>query len=78
MIEAKAEMYHDSKNALKRIKVPVLILGGDKDFYFPLEKFKEMAALIPNSHLKINPNKGHDIFEEEQFAEDILNLMKKK
>ncbi|MHA1689209.1 MAG: alpha/beta fold hydrolase [Promethearchaeota archaeon] len=77
MIEANAEMTHDSKDALKRIKVPVLIMGGDKDFYFPLEKYKEMATLIPNSILKIYPNKGHDIFEEEQFAEDILNFIKK-
>jgi len=42
LIEAKAEVEHDSTDSLKKITVPVLILCGDKDFYFPSEYIKEM------------------------------------
>jgi len=78
MIEAAAELAHDSKESLARIKVPVLILCGDKDFYFPIEYMKETAKLIPKSTLKVYPNKGHGAIEDKQLAKDVLDFIKGK
>ncbi len=76
LIEARAEVNHDAENQLRRITVPVLILGGGRDFYFPEHFFKEMVSLIPRATLKIYPKHGHDLFEDPAFAHDVLNFVK--
>ena len=76
LIEAKAEVEHDAIDSLKKISIPVLILCGNKDFYFPSEYIKEMDSLISNSTLKFYENKGHEIIGEARFAEDILEFIK--
>ena len=75
LIEAKAEVSHDSIESLKRIKIPVLILLGGNDFYFPAKSAEEMAALIPSSTLKIYPRKGHEIMDDKEFAQDIAEFI---
>ena len=76
LIEAKAEVEHDSIDSLKKISVPVLIICGDSDFYFPSEYIKEMDSLISNSTLKLYENKGHEIIGDTRFAKDILEFIK--
>jgi len=76
LIEAKAEVEHDSIDSLKNLSVPVLLLCGDKDFYFPSEYVKEMDSLINNSTLKFYENKGHEIIGDPRFAKDILEFIK--
>ncbi|KKL61986.1 hypothetical protein LCGC14_2189760 [marine sediment metagenome] len=76
LIEIKAEIEHDSIDSLKKISVPVLMLFGDKDFYFPLIYIKEMDSLINNSTLKLYENKGHEIIGDSRFAKDILEFIK--
>jgi pimeloyl-ACP methyl ester carboxylesterase len=71
LIEARAEVEHDALESIKRISVPILLLIGGEDFYFPAESAREMATLIPNAMLKIYPGKGHEIMNEKQFGEDI-------
>lgn len=78
LIEANAEIEHNSIDSLKKISVPVLILCGDKDFYFPSEYVKEMDSLINDSILKFYENKGHDIISDSRFAEDILEFIQFK
>ena len=63
-------------DSLKKISVPVLILCGDKDFYFPSEYVKEMDSLINKSTLKFYENKGHEIIGDNRFAKDILEFIK--
>lgn len=75
LIEADAELAHDSVESLKRITAPVLILVGGNDFYFSAESAQEMAAMIPSATLKIYPGKGHDILTEKRFAEDIAEFI---
>lgn len=76
LIEAQAEVDHDSIDILKKITVPVLLLCGDKDFYFPSEYVKEMDSLISNSTLKFYENKGHEIIGDPRFSKDILEFIK--
>ena len=56
--------YYASKNSipgemLKEINCPVLVIGGDRDFYNPVEMFAETAANLANAQLLILPNCGH-------------------
>jgi pimeloyl-ACP methyl ester carboxylesterase len=75
LIEAKAEVTHDSLESLKRIQAPVLILVGGNDFYFTSQSAEELAAMIPNSTLKIYPGKGHEIMNERRFGQDIAEFI---
>ena len=76
MIEAKAEMEHDSTESLSRIKLPVLIICGGRDYYFPIEYVKEMSKLITTCTVKIYPNEGHNALETESFAKDVMDFIK--
>ena len=75
LIEARAEVSHDSVESLKRIQVPVLILLGGNDFYFTSQSAEEMATMIPTSTLKIYPGKGHEIMNEKRFAQDVADFI---
>ena len=78
LIEAKAEVEHNSKDRLSEIKKPTLILCGDNDYYMPLNYLKEMEQLIPNAILKIYSGKGHNIITSKQFTQDIAEFITKK
>ena len=71
LIEAKAELAHESTSSLKRITVPVLIAGGRNDFAFPVSAVQEMAALIANSTLKIYPGGHFTAILDRRFAQDV-------
>jgi pimeloyl-ACP methyl ester carboxylesterase len=77
LIEARAEETFDPVNSLKRIKVPVLLLNGEKDLYFQAGSAREMAAMIPNATLILYPGKGHEISNENRFGKDILEFIAK-
>jgi pimeloyl-ACP methyl ester carboxylesterase len=49
----------DSRPHLKDIRVPTLVLSGDKDMLIGNEFSKEMAQMIPGATLVIVPNCGH-------------------
>lgn len=48
-----------SEEAASKIKAPVLVVGGDRDGYFPVEAFLKMYVVIPESKLLILPGDGH-------------------
>jgi pimeloyl-ACP methyl ester carboxylesterase len=75
LIEAEAEVTHDSIESLKCITTPVLILLGGNDFYFTADSAQEMAAMIPTSTLKIYPGKGHEIMTDKRFAQDVAEFI---
>ena len=66
-----------SKNRIKRvkaIKVPTLIIHGERDPVIDVKNAYKMEKLIPNSKLMVIPNMRHLIEEEilDQFKEDLL------
>ena len=66
-----------SKNRIKRvkaIKVPTLIIHGEKDPVIDVKNAYKMEKLIPNSKLVVITNMRHLIEEEilDQFKEDLL------
>jgi pimeloyl-ACP methyl ester carboxylesterase len=76
MVEARAELAHESLASLAKIQVPVLIICGDADVYFPKEYTLEMAGLIKGSNLKMYKGKGHmGTLEDDAFAKDIFEFI---
>ena len=75
LLEAKAEEAADTVESLKQIKVPILMLNGEKDIYFEAGSAQEMAELIPDATLILYPGKGHEISNESRFGEDILKFI---
>jgi pimeloyl-ACP methyl ester carboxylesterase len=69
----------DSTGYLKDIKVPTLILSGDKDQLTPPAVAKSMAAAIPASTLIILKNAGHVSSQDQPgpFSLALLNFLKK-
>ena len=59
-IESDAVVRFDSRQALPRIRVPVLLINGDRDRNYPKELVEETAQLIPDCTLVWYPGKGHD------------------
>ena len=79
MVEAEAEVAFDAGPILTQIKVPVLLINGDKDFYIPVPLIQETARLIPDCTLKVYPGKGHlGVFQSRQLAPDILDFINRK
>jgi pimeloyl-ACP methyl ester carboxylesterase len=76
MVEARAELAHDSLDSLSRIRIPLLIIAGDQDIYFPKEYYEEMARLIEGSILKMYPGKGHmSTLEGKVFVKDMFDFI---
>jgi pimeloyl-ACP methyl ester carboxylesterase len=58
-IEAQAVVDFDSRGDLPRITVPVLLVSGDADLFFPKGVVEETARLIPDCHVIWYPGQGH-------------------
>lgn len=79
MVEAEAQMNFDARPALPGLTVPVLLVGGDKDYYMPVSMIEETARLIPDCTLKIYQGKGHmGTVRNRQLAPDILDFIHSK
>ena len=51
------------------------MIGGDKDYYCPVERLRETAAGIPNAKLVIYEGKGHMGATGNKFDEDVLAFL---
>ena len=77
VVEAQAELAHTALDSLARIKVPVLLVGSDTDFAFPLSYMQEMAGLIAQATLKIYPGGHTAAFLDQRFeiAPEVLAVL---
>jgi pimeloyl-ACP methyl ester carboxylesterase len=48
-----------AEDNLKQIKLPTLIVWGDRDQFYPIEDAVELYRLIPNAQLAVIPNANH-------------------
>ncbi|HEX2271390.1 MAG TPA: alpha/beta fold hydrolase [Pyrinomonadaceae bacterium] len=62
---------------LAKIKVPTLILWGDKETVFPRSEQDLLLAALPNARLKVYEDTGHSMHWErpERFAKDLQEFM---
>jgi pimeloyl-ACP methyl ester carboxylesterase len=75
-VEAEAEATADATDVLPTISVPVLLIAGDEDRYFPLETIEETARLIPGCTLLVREGAGHmRVAADPQGARDILSFV---
>lgn len=59
LVEVLAEEAFDSRPVLPRIEVPVLLIIGDRDQFFPKAIVEETAELIPDCRVVWYPGQGH-------------------
>ena len=59
LVETRAEEAFDSRSVLPRIRVPVLLLCGDHDLFFPRAVVEETAELIPGCQVVWYAGQGH-------------------
>lgn len=73
LVETQAEIAFNSRQALPSIRVPVLLLCGDQDRFFPSEVVDETVRLIPNAALVKYEGQGHmKTATSARVAHDIL------
>lgn len=76
--EVMAEMLSPKAQVeLAKIKVPTLILWGDKETVFPRSEQDLLLAALPNARLKVYEDTGHSMHWErpERFAKDLQEFM---
>jgi pimeloyl-ACP methyl ester carboxylesterase len=59
LVEAEAEATADARDILPSINVPILLVVGDEDGYFPRSVVEETARLIPSCTLLLRADQGH-------------------
>lgn len=76
LILANACLTHDAYDTLARITAPTLVVGGERDKALGGEASKEIAARISGGELKMYPQWGHSLYEEEQgFNSLVLDFL---
>lgn len=70
---------HDSTSDYSSIKVPTLLLWGDKDTYTPLDMGKEISKIIPKSELIIIENGKHGLHltHPKEIVNYVINFLDK-
>ena len=75
-IQARACMTHDAREGLPHIQAPTLVVGGEKDLALGGDASRELAAAIDGARLKMYPQWGHGVYEEEKaFNRLVLDFL---
>jgi pimeloyl-ACP methyl ester carboxylesterase len=79
MVEADAEVACDARDVLPDISVPVLLVCGDEDVYFPKDVYEETARLIPDCTLRMYEGVGHvGTVMDKRFPVDVLDFVRRQ
>ena len=77
LVQANACLTHNAYEKLAGIHTPTLVIGGEQDNALGGNPSREIAAAIPNAQLRMYPQWGHGLYEEEkgfnQLVLDFLN-----
>ena len=75
-IQANACLTHNTEAILSEIRAQTLVIGGEKDMVLSAEPSKTIAQRIPNAQLKLYPQWGHGLYEEEKsFNTEVLAFL---
>lgn len=75
-VEIEAEMSFDSRPVLPRIEMPILLISGDRDRFFPIEMVEETVSLIPDCTLVRYEGQGHfKVAASRHVAHDVLTYV---
>ena len=76
LIQANACLTHNTEAVLSEICAQTLVIGGEKDMVLGAEPSKTIAQRIPNAQLKLYPQWGHGLYEEEKsFNTEVLAFL---
>ena len=77
VLSASIESFTEPKSHLKNIKASTLILWAENDQAMGIDIAKKLTSDIPNSQLKLIPECGHYLPEEqpEVITDRILNFL---
>ncbi len=64
IISGQAGIIHDSSDILEKLSMPVLLIGGTQDLFFPEALFYEMSESIELCNLLIVKDARHGVLEE--------------
>src|SRR5436190_10594949 len=62
--QAAAGAHHDVRDRLHELRMPVHVIGAERDLMIPVWKQRELASLIPVSKLTIIEAQGHGVMWE--------------
>ena len=71
-VQAEACLHHNAFEALPQIKTKTLVIGGEQDKALGGEASREIAAQIPNGEIKMYPQWGHGLYEEEKMFNQVV------
>ena len=75
-IQAEACLRHDAFGELGCIRAPTLVIGGARDKVLGGEASREIAGAIPGAGLKMYPQWGHGLYDEEKtFNSEVLRFL---
>ena len=76
-IQADACLTHNAAKELHRIKAKTLVIGGEQDMALGGEASHRLAAAIAAAELKMYPQWGHGLYEEEKtFNRTVLEFLR--
>ena len=79
LVELDAEIAYDARPVLPRIEVPVALVTGDCDQFFPMEVVEETVRLIPDCTLVVYEGQGHvKAATNKRVAHDVLDFVNRK
>lgn len=63
-----------SDDELRQLRIPVLVVHGDRDEYVPAECALHLASTLPNASLAVLPGAGHLAYQDCPDVFDLLLL----
>jgi pimeloyl-ACP methyl ester carboxylesterase len=78
LTELQAELEFDSRAVLPSIRVPVLLVSGGRDRFFPPTVIEQTAALVPDCTVVRYERKGHlGTGTDKRLAADVLAFVER-
>ena len=76
LVQAEACLHHNAKHKLSDIQSPTLVIGGEQDLALGSDASREIARQIPGARLRMYPQWGHGVYEEEpEFNQLLLSFL---
>ena len=73
LVETEAELAYDARPVLDQIAVPVVLLCGDRDQFFPQDLVEETVRMIPGCTLVTYEGQGHvKVAASKRVPPDVL------
>jgi len=79
VITVEAEDKHNFKDLLKEIKVPTLVIGGEDDYFYPIQRLQKESQTL-NAKLILYKKFGHNAWldNRKQYQEGVLDFLNEK